>query len=80
MPKLTFRSNARPSLYAYPQPLEGEKKKEREKVSFLCSHVSVPILTNLRVWYGKDEIKCKLFCQLAKCNDVKLQCCITVVD
>ncbi|CAI8037235.1 26S proteasome non-ATPase regulatory subunit 1 [Geodia barretti] len=33
MPKLTFRSNAKPSLYAYPPPLEEEKKKEREKVA-----------------------------------------------
>ena len=40
MPKLTFRSNAKPSLYAYPPPLEEEKKKEREKVtySYSCKH------------------------------------------
>ena len=34
MPKLTFKSNAKPSLYAYPPPLEEEKKKEREKVKY----------------------------------------------
>jgi 26S proteasome regulatory subunit N2 len=35
MPKLEFRSNARPSLYAYPAPLKKEKEKQREKVNFV---------------------------------------------
>lgn len=33
MPKLEFRSNARPSLFAYPPPLEEKKREEREKVT-----------------------------------------------
>lgn len=33
MPKMEFKSNAKPSLYAYPPPLEEKKEKEREKVS-----------------------------------------------
>ncbi|OQR68773.1 26S proteasome non-ATPase regulatory subunit 1 isoform 1 [Tropilaelaps mercedesae] len=32
MPKITFRSNVKPSTYAYPPPLEEKKEKEREKV------------------------------------------------
>lgn len=33
MPKLEVKSNARPSLYAYPPPLEEKKREEREKVT-----------------------------------------------
>ena len=33
MPKMEFRSNAKPSTYAYPAPLEEKKEKEREKIS-----------------------------------------------
>ncbi|XP_078038608.1 regulatory particle non-ATPase 2 [Augochlora pura] len=33
MPKLDIRSNARPSVYAYPAPLEEKKREEREKVT-----------------------------------------------
>jgi len=33
MPKLEIRSNARPSVYAYPAPLEEKKREEREKVT-----------------------------------------------
>lgn len=33
MPKLEFKSNAKPSLYAYPAPLEEKKREEREKVT-----------------------------------------------
>ncbi|XP_066256919.1 26S proteasome non-ATPase regulatory subunit 1 [Euwallacea similis] len=32
MPKLELKSNAKPSLYAYPAPLEEKKREEREKV------------------------------------------------
>ncbi|CAH8442986.1 unnamed protein product [Heterobilharzia americana] len=32
MPKMQFRSNAKPSIFAYPQPLQQEKEKKREKV------------------------------------------------
>ena len=33
MPKLELKSNAKPSLYAYPPPLEEKKREEREKVT-----------------------------------------------
>lgn len=33
MPKVDFKSNARPSTYAYPAPLEEKKREEREKVT-----------------------------------------------
>ncbi|XP_043664546.1 26S proteasome non-ATPase regulatory subunit 1 isoform X1 [Vespula pensylvanica] len=33
MPKMEVRSNARPSIYAYPAPLEEKKREEREKVT-----------------------------------------------
>ncbi|KAG5441689.1 26S proteasome non-ATPase regulatory subunit 1 [Clonorchis sinensis] len=32
MPKMQFKSNAKPSTFAYPQPLQPEKEKKREKV------------------------------------------------
>lgn len=32
MPKIEFRSNARPSTFAYPPPLEEKKDKSKEKV------------------------------------------------
>lgn len=32
MPKLEFRSNAKPSQFAYPPPLEDKKEKTKEKV------------------------------------------------
>jgi 26S proteasome regulatory subunit N2 len=32
MPKTEFRCNARPSLFAYPPPLEEKKRDENEKV------------------------------------------------
>lgn len=33
MPKIEFKSSAKPSLYAYPAPLEEKKTEEREKVA-----------------------------------------------
>lgn len=33
MPKIEIKSNAKPSLYAYPAPLEEKKREEREKVT-----------------------------------------------
>ena len=32
MPKMQFRSNVKPSMYAYPEPLKPPKKEEKEKV------------------------------------------------
>lgn len=33
MPKMEIKSNAKPSMYAYPAPLEEKKREEREKVT-----------------------------------------------
>lgn len=33
MPKMEFKSSARPSLYAYPAPVEEKKREEKEKVT-----------------------------------------------
>lgn len=33
MPKMEYKSSAKPSLYAYPAPLEEKKAEEREKVA-----------------------------------------------
>ncbi|XP_032081923.1 26S proteasome non-ATPase regulatory subunit 1-like [Thamnophis elegans] len=33
MPKVQYRSNVKPSTFAYPAPLEVPKEKEKEKVS-----------------------------------------------
>lgn len=32
MPKMQFLSGAKPSTYAYPEPLKPPKKEEKEKV------------------------------------------------
>lgn len=33
MPRVEYKSNAKPSMYAYPAPLEEKKREEREKVT-----------------------------------------------
>lgn len=33
MPKIEFKSNAKPQQFGYPAPLEEKKEKEREKVT-----------------------------------------------
>ncbi|KAG8201986.1 hypothetical protein JTE90_027458 [Oedothorax gibbosus] len=41
MPKMEFRSNAKPSTYAYPPPLEEKKEKEREKVTTAVLSITI---------------------------------------
>uniref|UniRef100_A0A1L8DSW1 26S proteasome non-ATPase regulatory subunit 1 n=1 Tax=Nyssomyia neivai TaxID=330878 RepID=A0A1L8DSW1_9DIPT len=41
MPKLELKSAARPSLYAYPAPLEEKKTEEREKVATAVLSIAV---------------------------------------
>ena len=37
MPVVEFKSNAKPSTYGYPAPLEEKKKEDKEKVNiFFC--------------------------------------------
>jgi 26S proteasome regulatory subunit N2 len=38
MPKMKFVSNAKPSLFAYPEALKPPKKEEKEKVGNYCFH------------------------------------------
>jgi len=35
MPKVQYKSNCKPSTFAYPAPLEVPKEKEKEKVGSL---------------------------------------------
>ena len=39
MPKMQFKSNAKPSLYAYPTPMREEKEKEKAKVGIKINAV-----------------------------------------
>lgn len=40
MPQLEIKSNAKPSLYAYPAPLEEKKREERERVTTAVLSIS----------------------------------------
>ena len=43
MPKLQFKSNVKPSQFAYPSPLKEEKEKEKGKVIDCTCNISVRI-------------------------------------
>lgn len=47
MPKVQYRSNCKPSTFAYPPPLEVPKEKEKEKVCFTHVPWTHTDLTNL---------------------------------
>eukprot|EP00112_Aurelia_sp_Birch-Aquarium-sp1_P023095 Seg675.34_Seg675.31 transcript_id=Seg675.34_Seg675.31/GoldUCD/mRNA.D3Y31 product="26S proteasome non-ATPase regulatory subunit 1" protein_id=Seg675.34_Seg675.31/GoldUCD/D3Y31 len=53
MPKIEFRSNAKPSLYAYPEPLQPPKKEEKEKVS--TAILSITAKAKARAKKSKDD-------------------------
>eukprot|EP00795_Rhopilema_esculentum_P016346 gene16346-7738_t len=53
MPKIQFRSNAKPSLYAYPEPLQPPKKEEKEKVS--TAILSITAKAKARAKKSKDD-------------------------
>ncbi|CRK98309.1 CLUMA_CG011671, isoform A [Clunio marinus] len=55
MPKIEFKSAARPSLYAYPAPLEEKKREEREKVT--TAILSIAARQKRRDDKKKDESK-----------------------
>ena len=56
MPKMQFRSNAKPSLYAYPEPLKPPKKEEKEKVWGSSLWGKFFPSTNLTSeWFGDHE-------------------------
>lgn len=40
MPKTEFRCNAKPSLFAYPPPIEEKKKEEAERVETALLSIS----------------------------------------
>ena len=52
MPKIEFRCNAKPSLFAYPPPLEEKKKEETEKVE-----TAVLSITNKKKQQLKEKEK-----------------------
>uniref|UniRef100_A0A914Y654 26S proteasome regulatory subunit RPN2 C-terminal domain-containing protein n=1 Tax=Panagrolaimus superbus TaxID=310955 RepID=A0A914Y654_9BILA len=54
MPKIEFRCNAKPSLFAYPPPLEEKKKEEAEKVES-----AVLSITNKKKQQLKEKEKAK---------------------
>lgn len=55
MPKIEYKSAARPSLYAYPAPLEEKKREEREKVT--TAILSIAARQKRRDDKKKDESK-----------------------
>lgn len=55
MPKIDFKSSARPSLYAYPPPMEEKKREEREKVT--TAILSIAARQKRRDDKKKDDLK-----------------------
>lgn len=55
MPKIEFKSAARPSLYAYPAPMEEKKREEREKVT--TAILSIAARQKRRDDKKKDDLK-----------------------
>jgi len=53
MPKMQFKSNAKPSIYAYPEPLQPPKKEEKEKVS--TAILSITAKAKARTKKSKDD-------------------------
>lgn len=51
MPKVQYRSNCKPSTFAYPPPLEVPKEKEKEKVCFnrQLAHLDLTSLNKIQV-------------------------------
>jgi len=54
MPKIEFRSNAKPSLYAYPKPLKKEKETLKEKVRW---YWTVAVTMELKLVFS-NKLKC----------------------
>jgi len=54
MPKMQFKSNAKPSLYAYPSPLKEEKEKEKGKVIDQVSKYSSLDMCNVTGFYSNS--------------------------
>eukprot|EP00731_Ephydatia_muelleri_P030163 Em0021g686a len=55
MPKMEFCSNAKPSMYGYPAPLEKEKEKEREKVATAVLSVVAKANTKRKLKAGANK-------------------------
>lgn len=55
MPKMQFRSNAKPSLYAYPEPLKPPKKEEKEKVTTAVLSITNKIKSRAKKSEASDE-------------------------
>lgn len=55
MPKMQFRSNAKPSLYAYPEPLKPPKKEEKEKVTTAVLSITNKFKSRAKKSEASDE-------------------------
>ncbi|XP_014254277.1 26S proteasome non-ATPase regulatory subunit 1 [Cimex lectularius] len=55
MPKLEIKSNAKPSMFAYPPPLEEKKREEREKVT--TAVLSIAARARRRGTAGRSDSK-----------------------
>lgn len=55
MPKMQFKSNAKPSLFAYPEALKPPKKEEREKVTKAVLSFSSKAKKTKKENTGKEE-------------------------
>ncbi|OTF79211.1 hypothetical protein BLA29_008479, partial [Euroglyphus maynei] len=69
MPKIQYRSNAKPSTYGYPPPLEEKKEKEREKV--LTAVLSITAKAKKKEAEKKKEEKMDVDEQPAKEDEKK---------
>lgn len=69
MPKIKFRSNARPSVYGYPEPLLPPKKEEKEKVSTAILSITAKAKARQKKEQKEesmDVVRLSLFCCLKK--------------
>ena len=74
MPKIQFRSNAKPSTYAYPEPLQPPKKEEKEKVPYLPFFSS--LIFNLKTSTTQYCMtSCAPFCKKIFHEGIKSQNC-----
>uniref|UniRef100_A0A915D272 26S proteasome regulatory subunit RPN2 C-terminal domain-containing protein n=1 Tax=Ditylenchus dipsaci TaxID=166011 RepID=A0A915D272_9BILA len=53
MPRMEFRCNAKPSLFAYPPPLEEKKKEEHEKIETVVLSITNKKISNKKKKEGQ---------------------------
>lgn len=55
MPKVEFKSNAKPSVFAYPPPLEEKKDRNKEKVETAVLSITAKQQKRKEVEKKKDD-------------------------